>query len=67
MKLAGIILIVYGLIEILFEEHPTKEEKKVKAHIDELEKSKSISVYLIDNRKLNVGFIALGLICVIFD
>lgn len=67
MKIFGIILIIIGLVDIIYEKPPSKEEKQIEAKIDELQKSKSVNLLLINDRKVNVGIIVLGLILVLLD
>lgn len=67
MKIFGIILIIIGLVDIIYEKPPSKEEKQIEAKIDELQKSKSVNLLLINDRKVNVGIIVLGLIFVLLD
>ena len=67
MKIAGIILIVIGVIGIVFEKHPTDSEKEIESELEGLKKSKSFRICLIDNREFNIGLIVLGLIFVLID
>ena len=74
MKTAGIFLISFGLIGIIQEKPPSKAEKEIESKFEELEKSieelqkaKSVNVLLINDRKVNVGLIVLGLIFVLLD
>lgn len=60
MKIFGIILIIIGLVGIIYEKPPSIEEKQIEAKIDELQKSKSVNLLLINDRKANVGIIVLG-------
>ena len=72
MKIAGIILITCGLIDLIYEKPASKAEKKAEKEIEsklkELQKSESENLLLlINNRKMAVGTIVLGLIFVLLD
>ena len=65
MKIAGLIFIVVGLIGFIFEKHPTEEKCKINATLDEVKKSQSVRLFVLNNRKVNFGLIVVGLILVI--
>jgi len=67
MKIIGITFIVIGLIGIIFEKHPSELEKEIESKLEAVRKLKSVRVLLIDNRKVNIGLVVLGIVFVLID
>ena len=65
MEFIGIALIAIGLFGIIFGGSPSDPEKEVLSKLTEIKNSSSVRLVLIDDRKLNVVLIILGIIFLI--
>ena len=65
MELVGIFLIAIGLFGIIFGRSPSTAETEVLSKLDEIKSSSSVRLMVIDDKKLNIGLTALGIILLI--
>lgn len=64
MTIIGIFLIALGALSLIFNgsSSGTDLEKELVSKFEELKKSSSVRLLVIDNTKVNIGLIILGLI-----
>ncbi|MGB0744729.1 MAG: hypothetical protein ACPGSB_09400 [Opitutales bacterium] len=66
MKITGILLILLGVIGLLFDK-PSKTETEIEEKLHDVSKPKSEKILLINDRKINLSLIVLGIIFVLLD